>query len=429
MKGSIICFAGPPGVGKTSLGKSDRARDGTQVRAHLARRHARRSRDSRPSPDLHRRAAGPHHPGHAHAPGATTRCSCSTRSTSSGADFRGDPAAALLEVLDPAQNDTFEDHYLNIPFDLSKVLFIATANVLDSVPRPLLDRMEVIELPDTSRWTRSEIAKKYLLPRQLDDNGIPPKLLKVGDDALRHIIRHYTREAGVREFERKLRRHRAARSRDGSQAETSARSRSAQSNVSDFLGQEEYHSEIARKRPMIGVVTGLAKTFDGGEILFIEAVKMKGHGHLRLTGQLGGVMRESAEAALSYVRPTHLAKAPDKEFFDKYDIHIHVPAGAVPKRRPSAEWPSRPPSPAPYGRPSRNDVAMTGELTLTGQVLAIGGSRTRSSRAHRAGIKTVLFPEANKRDLDEIPDIIKKDLKLIPIHRASEAIDRTLVSD
>jgi ATP-dependent Lon protease len=346
-----------------------------------------------------------------------------------GADFRGDPAAALLEVLDPAQNDTFEDHYLNIPFDLSKVLFIATANVLDSVPRPLLDRMEMIELPGYITMDKVEIAKKYLLPRQLEDNGIPPKLLKVSDDALRHIIRHYTREAGVRELERKLGgicRKIARRLAGGNKRAV----RITAKNLPDFLGQEEYHSEIARKRPMVGVVTGLAKTFDGGEILFIEAVKMKGHGGLRLTGQLGSVMRESAEAALSYVASHYLSKAPDKDFFSKYDIHIHVPAGAVPKDGPSAGVAiATTITSLLFDRPARNDVAMTGELTLTGQVLAIGGLKDKVIAAHRAGIKTVLFPEANRRDLDEIPDIIKKDLKLIPIHRASEAIEKTTLWD
>jgi ATP-dependent Lon protease len=346
-----------------------------------------------------------------------------------GADFRGDPAAALLEVLDPAQNDTFEDHYLNIPFDLSRVLFIATANVLDSVPRPLLDRMEVIELPGYITLDKVEIAKKYLFPRQSEENGIPPKVLKISDDALRHIIRHYTREAGVRELERKLGsicRKVARRLASGNKRPVSVTART----VSDFLGQEEYHGEIARKRPMVGVVTGLAKTFDGGEILFIEAVKMKGNGHLRLTGQLGGVMRESAEAALSFVAANYLAKAPDKDFFAKHDIHIHVPAGAVPKDGPSAGVAiATTITSLLFGLPARSDVAMTGELTLTGQVLAIGGLKDKVIAAHRAGIKTVLFPETNRRDLDEIPDVIKKDLSLIPIQRAAEAIEKTILWD
>jgi ATP-dependent Lon protease len=199
-------------------------------------------------------------------------------------------------------------------------------------------------------------------------------------------------------------------------------------NVREFLGQEEYHSEIARKRPMVGVVTGLAKTFDGGEILFIESVKVKGSGHLRLTGQLGGVMRESAEAALSYVASHYLSKAPDKEFLNRWDVHIHVPAGSVPKDGPSAGVAiATTIASLLFDRPARNDVAMTGELTLTGQVLGIGGLKDKVIAAHRAGIKTVLFPDSNRRDLEDIPDIIKKDLNLVPIHRASEAIDKTIV--
>jgi ATP-dependent Lon protease len=201
-------------------------------------------------------------------------------------------------------------------------------------------------------------------------------------------------------------------------------------NVSTYLGQEEYRSEIARKRPTIGVVTGLAKTFDGGEILFIEAVKVKGGGRLRLTGQLGDVMRESAEAALSFIASHYLASAPDRAFFEKYDVHIHVPAGSVPKDGPSAGVAiATTIASLLFNRPARNDVAMTGEITLTGQVLAIGGLKDKVIAAHRAGIKTVLFPESNRRDIDEIPDIIKKDLKLVPIHRAGEAIEKTLVPE
>ena len=426
MKGSIICFAGPPGVGKTSLGKSiARAMGRKFVRISLGgmrdeaeiRGHRRTYIGALPGRIVQgMRTAGSNNP-----------VFMLDEIDKLGSDFRGDPASALLEVLDPAQNDTFEDHYLNIPFDLSKVLFIATANVLDSVPRPLLDRMEVIELPGYITMDKVEIAKKYLLPRQLDDNGVPPKVLKVSDDAMRHIIRHYTREAGVRELERKLGsicRKVARRLASGNKRAVSITAK----NVKDFLGQEEYHSEIARKRPMVGVVTGLAKTFDGGEILFIESVKVKGSGHLRLTGQLGGVMRESAEAALSFVASHYLSKAPDKEFLNRWDVHIHVPAGAVPKDGPSAGVAiATTIASLLFDRPARNDVAMTGELTLTGQVLGIGGLKDKVIAAHRAGIKTVLFPDSNRRDLEEIPDIIKKDLNLVPIHRAAEAIEKTIV--
>jgi len=428
MKGSIICFAGPPGVGKTSLGKSiARAMGRKFVRISLGgmrdeaeiRGHRRTYIGALPGRVIQGlRTAGSNNP-----------VFMLDEIDKLGADFRGDPAAALLEVLDPAQNDSFEDHYLNIPFDLSSVLFVTTANILDSIPRPLLDRMEVIEIPGYITMDKVEIAKKYLLPRQLEENGIPPKLLKITDDGHRHIIRRYTREAGVRELERKhaaICRKVARRIAGGNKRPVNIGER----NVATYLGQEEYRSEIARKRPVVGVVTGLAKTFDGGEILFIEAVKMKGGGRLRLTGQLGDVMRESAEAAMSFVQSHYLSSAPDRAFFEKYDIHIHVPAGAVPKDGPSAGVAiACTICSLLFNRAARNDVAMTGEITLTGQVLAIGGLKDKVIAAHRAGIKTVLFPDSNKRDLDEIPDIIKKDLKLIPIARAADAIEETLVSD
>jgi ATP-dependent Lon protease len=428
MKGSIICFAGPPGVGKTSLGKSiARAMGRKFVRISLGgmrdeaeiRGHRRTYIGALPGRVIQGlRTAGSNNP-----------VFMLDEIDKLGADFRGDPAAALLEVLDPAQNDSFEDHYLNIPFDLSRVLFVTTANILDSIPRPLLDRMEVIEIPGYITMDKMEIAKKYLLPRQLDENGIPPKLLKITDEGHRHIIRRYTREAGVRELERKhaaICRKVARRIAGGNKRPVNIGER----NIATYLGQEEYRSEIARKRPVVGVVTGLAKTFDGGEILFIESVKMKGGGRLRLTGQLGDVMRESAEAAMSFIQSHYLSGAPDRNFFEKYDIHIHVPAGAVPKDGPSAGVAiACTICSLLYNRAARNDVAMTGEITLTGQVLAIGGLKDKVIAAHRAGIKTVLFPDSNKRDLDEIPDIIKKDLNLIPIARAADAIEETLVSD
>jgi ATP-dependent Lon protease len=426
MKGSIICFAGPPGVGKTSLGKS--------IARSMGRKFVRISLGGmRDEAEIrgHRRTYIGALPGRIlqgmRTAGSVNPVFMLDEIDKLGADFRGDPAAALLEVLDPAQNDTFEDHYMNIPFDLSKVLFIATANVLDSIPRPLLDRMEVIEIPGYITMDKVEIAKKYLLPRQLEENGIPPKLLKVSEEGHRHIIRRYTREAGVRELERKhaaICRKVARRIASGNRRPVTI----TEKTVSAYLGQEEYHSEIARKRPAVGVVTGLAKTFDGGEILFIEAVKMKGAGRLRLTGQLGDVMRESAEAAMSYVASHWLSRARDREFFEKYDIHIHVPAGAVPKDGPSAGVAiATTIASLLFDRPARNDVAMTGEITLTGQVLAIGGLKDKVIAAHRAGIKTVLFPEANRRDLDEIPDIIKKDLNLVPIRSGGEAIEKTLL--
>ncbi len=428
IKGSIICFVGPPGVGKTSLGKS--------IARAIGRKFVRISLGGmRDEAEIrgHRRTYIGALPGRIvqgmRTAGSNNPVFMLDEIDKLGSDFRGDPGAALLEVLDPAQNDSFEDHYLNIPLDLSNVLFITTANLLDPIPRPLLDRMEVIEIPGYITIDKIQIAKKYLFPRQLDENGIEKKYLSVTDEGHAHIIRHYTREAGVRELERKLGgicRKMARRIALGNKRAVKITPR----NVHKYLGQEEYSSDIARKSPSVGVVTGLAKTFSGGEILFIEAVKMKGHGNLRLTGQLGGVMRESAEAALSYIIANYLSRVDDEDFFHKHDIHIHVPAGAVPKDGPSAGVAiATTIASLLFDKPARNDMAMTGELTLTGQVLAIGGLKDKVIAAHRAGIKTILLPDQNKRDLDEIPDAIKKDLTLVRISRAAEAIEKTLIWD
>jgi ATP-dependent Lon protease len=426
MKGSILCFAGPPGVGKTSLGKSIARSMGRKfVRLSLGgmkdeaeiRGHRRTYIGALPGRIIQGlRTAGSNNP-----------VFMLDEIDKLGADFRGDPASALLEVLDPAQNSTFEDHYLNLPFDLSKVLFLTTANLLDPVPRPLLDRMEVIELPGYITLEKIEIAKRYLLPRQIEENGLPKGALKITLGGLRQIATFYTREAGVREFERKIARvcRKVARRYAGGNRRPVA---VTEKNISKFLGIEEYSREIALKKPMIGVATGLAKTFSGGEILFIEGLKMVGHGRLKLTGQLGEVMKESAEAAVSYVRSNFLADAKDPDFFEKNDIHLHVPAGAVPKDGPSAGVAiAVTVASLLFQRPLRHDLAMTGEITLTGKVLAIGGLKDKVIAAHRAGIRTILFPKANKRDLQEIPDTIKKDLTLVPISRASEAIDKTII--
>jgi ATP-dependent Lon protease len=428
MKGSIICFVGPPGVGKTSLGQS--------IARSIGRKFVRISLGGmKDEAEIrgHRRTYIGALPGRI-IQGMRTAASNNPvfmldEIDKLGSDFRGDPSSALLEVLDPAQNDSFEDHYLNIKFDLSKVFFITTANLLDPIPRPLLDRMEVIDIPGYITMEKVEIAKKYLLPRQLDENGIPPKLLSITEEGYVHVIRHYTREAGVRELERKI----AAVCRKMAKRIASGNKRAVKitpRTIVKYLGQPEYSSEIARKKPTVGVVTGMAKTFTGGEILFIEALKMKGHGRLRLTGQLGGVMKESAEAAMSYVQANYLSKAENEKFFEEHDIHIHVPSGAVPKDGPSAGVAiATTLASLLFNKPVRNDFAMTGEITLTGQVLPIGGLKDKAIAAHRAGIQTILLPHANKRDLEEIPETIKKDLTFIPITRASDAIDKTLIWD
>ncbi len=425
-KGSIINFVGPPGVGKTSLGKS--------IARAIGRKFVRISLGGmRDEAEIrgHRRTYIGALPGRIiqgmRQAGSINPVFMLDEIDKLGADFRGDPASALLEVLDPAQNDSFEDHYLNIKYDLSKVMFITTANVLDTIPRPLLDRMETIEIPGYITMDKMEIAKRYLFPRQLEESGIPPSLLKITDDGLRYVIQSYTRESGVRELERKLSsicRKIARRIASGTRRSVTVTPK----NVYKFLGLEEYSGESARKKPAVGVATGLARTMSGGEILFIEALTTRGGGHLRLTGQLGGVMRESAEAAMSYVAANYLRRSKDPEFFQKYDIHIHVPAGAVPKDGPSAGVAiATTIASVLLGKAIRNDVAMTGEITLTGRVLPVGGVKDKVIAAHRAGIRTILLPRANKRDLEEIPDSIKRELQIVTVTRADEAIDKTIV--
>jgi ATP-dependent Lon protease len=428
MKGSILCFVGPPGVGKTSLGKS--------IARAMGRKFIRISLGGmRDEAEIrgHRRTYIGALPGRVIQGMRTAQSSNPVFMLDEidklGSDFRGDPASALLEVLDPAQNNSFEDHYLNIPFDLSKVLFITTANLLDTIPRPLLDRMEVLELPGYITLEKIEIAKRYLLPRQIEENGIPVKAIQISDAGLRHIVNSYTREAGVRELERKIAticRKQARRYASGKRQPV----RVTEKNARKFLGLEEYSGEIALKRPTVGVATGLAKTMSGGEILFIEALKMPGRGGMKLTGQLGDVMKESAEAAASFVRAHYLAKAPAKDFFEKNDIHVHVPAGAVPKDGPSAGVAiASSIASLLFDRPLRNDCAMTGEITLTGKVLPIGGLKDKVIAAHRAGIKTIIFPKGNLRELEEIPATIKKDLRFVPVVRADEAIEKVILWD
>jgi ATP-dependent Lon protease len=428
VKGSIICFVGPPGVGKTSLGQS--------IARALGRKFVRISLGGmRDEAEIrgHRRTYIGALPGRIiqgiRNAGSNNPVFMLDEIDKLGHDFRGDPASALLEVLDPAQNHSFEDHYLNIPFDLSKVFFITTANLLDTIPRPLLDRMEVIELPGYITLEKVEIAKRYLLPRQREENGIPEGVLEITDEGLRSIILHYTREAGVRNLERKIGavcRKVARRLASGNRR----RVRVTERNLSRFLGPKEFTSEMALEKPQVGVATGLAKTMAGGEILFIEALAMKGSGRLKLTGHLGGVMRESAEAAMSFVKANYLVRAKDPEFFEKRDIHVHVPAGAVPKDGPSAGVAiATTIASILLERPIRNDLAMTGEITLTGKVLAVGGIKDKVIAAHRAGIKTVIMPKANRVDLEEIPETIQKDLEFFFVERAEQAIEKTLFDE
>jgi ATP-dependent Lon protease len=327
-----------------------------------------------------------------------------------GADFRGDPSAALLEVLDPEQNSAFSDHYLDVPFDLSKVMFITTANVLDTIPPPLRDRMEVLEIPGYTARDKLAIAKRYLVPRQRKEHGLKARQLAISDGALKLIIERYTREAGVRNLEREigaLCRWAARRIAEG-EAE---RVRIARKEVPQILGPERIIPDTKLRTAVPGVATGLAWTPAGGDILFIEATAMPGKGNLTLTGQLGEVMKESAQAAVSYVRSKAAELGVDPERFAREDIHIHIPAGAIPKDGPSAGVTMFTALLSLFtGRPVRAEVAMTGEITLRGMVLPVGGIKEKVLAAHRAGIKTVILPAQNRRDLEEVPQEVKQAL-------------------
>lgn len=436
--GAILCFLGPPGVGKTSLGKSiaeamnrkfirvalGGVRDEADIRGH--RRTYIGSMPGRIIAEL--RKAGSRNP-----------VMMLDEIDKLGADFRGDPAAALLEVLDPAQNHTFTDHYLDVPFDLSKVLFIATANSMDPVPGPLRDRMEVIEIPGYTEADKLEIARKYLVPRQLEVNGLTPQQVSFTDDALRFIIEAYTREAGVRSLERNIGsviRAVAAEivtamdSVRGGQTGPAERVKPVvvdRKYVSTVLGPIRYEPEIALRTSVPGVATGLAYTPAGGEILFIEASRFPGKGNITLTGHIGDVMRESATAAYTLVRSRASELGVNPDLLANSDFHIHVPAGAVPKDGPSAGV-------AMFvalaslltGRPVRHDVAMTGEITLRGLVLPIGGVKEKVLAAARAGIREVILPARNERDLQEIPDDVKQSLRFHLVRDLTQVLEAAL---
>ena len=428
MKGPILCFVGPPGVGKTSLGASiARAMERKFVRISLGGVHDEAEIRG------HRRTYIGSMPG---------RIVKSLRQVESnnpifmldevdklGSDFRGDPAAALLEALDPEQNFDFVDNYLEVPFDLSKVMFITTANQLHTIPPALLDRLEILELPGYTANEKLMIAKQYLIPRQLEAHGIGEDTLSIADDALHQVIDKYTREAGVRNLEREMGticRKVARQIAEGREKPT----RVTVDDVSGYLGPTKFFSELAERKEEIGVVTGMSATAYGGEILFIEATSMAGEGKLLLTGQLGDVMQESAQAALSYVKSQSEALHFDPSFFQKHDIHVHVPAGASPKDGPSAGITI---ATALASLATRHSVipgvAMTGEITLRGRVLPIGGLKEKTLAAKQAGIKTVILPERNQKDLVEVPDDAKEGLEFIFVDHVDEVLDRALKSD
>jgi ATP-dependent Lon protease len=346
-----------------------------------------------------------------------------------GADFRGDPSAALLEVLDPEQNHAFSDHYLNLPFDLSNTLFICTANLLDPIPPALADRMEVIQLSGYTNEEKLEIARKYLIPRQFEDNGLSNKTIEISDDAMLRIIAEYTKEAGLRNLEREIASICRKVARKVAEGRTEL-TRITRANVHSFLGAPKFLPEAEQEHHEIGVATGLAWTSTGGEILYVEASLSKGRGNLTLTGQLGDVMKESAQAAVSYARAHAKKLGIEEDFYQKLDIHIHVPAGAIPKDGPSAGITMATALiSALTKRAVSRDVAMTGEITLRGRVLPIGGLKEKSLAAFRSGIKTIILPDRNEKDLDEIPKVLRRKLHWVIAKNMSDVLRTALLDD
>ena len=425
-KGPILCLVGPPGVGKTSLGKS--------VARSLSREFIRASLGGvRDEAEIrgHRRTYIGALPGRIiqgmRRVGTRNPVFMLDEIDKLGADFRGDPAAALLEVLDPEQNNAFSDHYLEVNFDLSSVIFIATANTLDTIPPALLDRMEVLEIPGYTREEKLEIAKRHLVPKQIAEHGLDERQISFDEESLTTIIEQYTREAGVRNLEREV--ANVIRGVAVKVAENLPyQPKLDPAQIADFLGPQKFFSEVAERTEVPGVATGLAWMPTGGDILFIEASQMPGKGNLILTGHLGDVMKESARAALSWVR-THVEEFNLNPDFEKLDVHLHVPAGAVSKDGPSAGVAMIVALASLFtGRRVRGDVAMTGEITLRGSVLPVGGIKEKVLAAHRAGIKRVMLPDRNRKDMVDIPESVRKDLELVFVKRIQEALELTLES-
>jgi ATP-dependent Lon protease len=424
-KAPILCFVGPPGVGKTSLGQSiARAMGRKFVRASLGGVHDEAEIRG------HRRTYIGALPGNIiqaiRKTGSRDCVMMLDEIDKLGAGIQGDPGAALLEVLDPEQNNTFRDNYLAVPFDLSRVVFITTANMLDTIPGPLRDRMEIISLAGYTGEEKLQIAHRYLVRRQLEANGLKEGQVELGDDVLRDIIANYTREAGVRNLERQIGqtlRHAAVRIAEGS----SGPIRITREDLVAILGPPRFESETAMRLSVPGVATGLAWTPVGGDILFIEATRIPGGGRLILTGQLGDVMKESAQAALSIVKNRAAALGIDASRFEKSDIHVHVPAGAIPKDGPSAGV-------AMFmalvslmtDRTIRSDTAMTGEISLRGLVLPVGGIKEKVVAAHSAGIKRVMLPARNRRDYDDIPEVARREMEFIWLERVEDAVSAAL---
>ena len=435
MKGQILCLVGPPGVGKTSLAKSiARALGRKFVRISLGgirdeaeiRGHRRTYIGSMPGKIIQSMKRA----------GVINPVLLMDEVDKMSMDFHGDPASALLEVLDPEQNSTFSDHYLDVDYDLSHVMFITTANVRYTIPLPLQDRMEIIELASYLDFEKREIAKRHIIPKQMAEHGLKEKDVVIGDEAINKIIQEYTREAGVRNLEREI----ASVCRKGAKEIVLSKQKNGHKHgapkkkkqpvifvdgekIEKYLGVAKFRSRAAERKPRVGSVTGLAWTSVGGEILEVDVTVMRGPERLTLTGQLGDVMKESAHAALSYIRSNAKALKLKPDFFTKKEIHIHLPEGAIPKDGPSAGITmAMAMVSAISGKAARSDVAMTGEITLRGNVLAIGGLNEKLLAAKRSGIKTVLIPKENEKDLTEIQDAVKDGLKIVPIEKIEDAV-------
>ncbi len=425
MRGPILCFVGPPGVGKTSIGRS--------IARALGREFIRMSLGGvRDEAEIrgHRRTYVGALPGRIIQSisqiGTKNPVFMMDEIDKVGMDFRGDPTSALLEVLDPEQNNSFQDHYLEVPFDLSDVMFITTANLLDPIPPALRDRMEVIHFPGYTEDEKTHIAEQYLVPKQLNEHGLSPSKLDIREAAIREIIRVYTREAGVRNLERTIAaicRQVARRVVEGKKTKTTVTPRT----LHKYLGPPKFSYGLAEEKDEVGVATGLVWTEVGGDVIFIEATKMEGKGAVLMTGQLGDVMKESAQAALSYIRTRVKELGIPEDFYEKTDLHIHVPAAAIPKDGPSAGITMATAIASVLtDRPVRRDMAMTGEITLRGRVLPIGGLKEKLLAAHRAGIKTVLIPKDNTRDLELLPEHVRLELEIVPVSSMDEVLSRAL---